>query len=215
MTIVKKPILQALQQLIGIAPSASPLVMDDANVSLTLPIVPEVARRSNASQNTGGLFQGVLENVHSGADDERSQIDPYLAGPDAFGAWPPLIPQGFDVWLLGICGEQTSGVAGLTGATCKINIPNSSLGWGRDDAGAPVVATPRYTVALFDSVTSIVGNNNPVMITEQGNPWVTLNMRLNRGHDIVFDSTSGAAAEYRMLVFLGLFPSGMGQDGLT
>jgi len=216
MTIVKNPLLGSLQTLIGISPAPVPLVLDESNISLVLPIVPDIARRSQQIGPLGGWFQGVLENVHSGADGEASNMDPYNPGASAVGAYPPVIPDGYDVWLMAVGGERSSGSGGLTGALMSMNPAPAAQGWGQDDQAAPVIATPRFYVARFDALseTVTVVANDP-MITEAGETFVHVGLRIPRGGFIGFHSESAAAAEFQAIFIMGLFPAGLGQDVLT
>jgi len=211
MSIIKNAILKPIQRLIGIAPASSPTVVDTGNVSLTMPILPDMARRSLASQPTGGWFQGVLENVHSAGDAEISSINPYEAAADAVAPYPIAIDDLlFDLWIVAVGGIRSSGSGGLTSGVVSITPSAHTQGWGRDDVGAPVVASPRMTIASFDAINS--DGALDFFITEQGLPFQPLNLRIPRNSLLTFHSTSAAAAEYQAWVLLGLFPAGLGQD---
>ena len=212
MTIIKNAVLLPIQRLIGKASIPIPVVLDDASISLVLPIVPDIARRSLSSLPTGGWFQGILENVHSAADDEFSSIDPYAAGVDAVAPYPASISDDFDVWLAGVGGARSSGAGGLTGALLGINPVNHQQGWGRDDAGAPVTGSPMFRIAFFDGLeTAAVSSQDPFK-TPQGEVWVPVGLRIARGATLTFQSTSAAAAEFQAIFLIGLFPAGLGQD---
>jgi len=189
--------------------------LDDGNVS-QVTIVDGSTRRQSSEGAACGWYQGVLENVHSGADDEISFIDPYLAAADAVAPYPIAVPEDFDLWCLGVGGIRSSGAGGLTGATMGFSVAAFSQAWGRDDAGAPVVASPRILFAEFDAISEITAAVTPSpMITEKGDIWVPVNMRVPRGSLFTFHSTSAAAAEFQAIFMLGLFPTGLGQDVVT
>jgi len=211
MSVIKNPILLPLQSIIGITPTPKPVVVDDENVSLVLPI-GDIIRRARANGPTGGWFEGVLENVHSGADDESSSIDPYNAGADAVPPYPRTVDPAFDIWLLGVSGQEQAAGNGLTMAIMGVNPPNHSQGWGRDDAGDPVVASPTIRIARFDGLDTATGITGPPMITEQGLVYQPVNMRLPRGCTITFESTSAGISVFRAIFLMGLFPAGLGQD---
>lgn len=211
MSFVKNPILLPLQKLVGISPTPQPVVLDDTNISLTMPLVPDITRRSRASGPTGGWFEGVLENVHSAADDERSSITPYTAGVDAVAPYPTSVGDEFDLWLIGVAGQQSVQAPRLTIATLSMGIPTHAQGFGRDDAGAPLIVSPAIQVARFDSVVASSANND-AMVTEAGNTYIPLNLRIPRGSRLTFDSTASAAATFQILMIIGLFPAGLGQD---
>jgi len=215
MAIIKNAILSPLGRLIGIAPAPQTTVLDDDSVSLVLPIVPDIARRSLGGA-TGGWFQGLLENVHSGADDEVSQIDPYIPGASAVAPYPGNVNADFDVWLLGVNGRRSSGSGDLTGGVVSLNPGAHLQGWGEDDVGDPVVSAPSMRLAFFDGVeTQAAGIGSPPLKNPQGLLHINLNLRIPRGGTLSFHSTSAAAAEFQMFFILGLFPAALGQDVVT
>jgi len=212
MAIIKNAILLPIQRLIGIAPASQETVLDTSSVSLTMPILPDMARRSLSSQPTGGLFFGVLENVHSGADDEISTVDPYNPGPDVIAPYPSLVELSFDVWVLGVGGERISGAGALSIGLASIVSAVHTLGFGRDDSQAPVTRIPNLTIARFDSIDGVFGSAIEPFLTEAGDTMVQTRIRLPRGARLRFHSTSAGAATFSMWFLVGLFPAGMGQD---
>jgi len=216
MSLVKNPIISMLQSLIGVSPNPGPVVLDDDSISMVLPVVPEVARRSMAGIETG-WFQGVLENVHSGADSETSNIDPYNPGAAAVAPYPTTIPDEFDLWLLGVSGRRSSGAGDLTGAVFTMNPGVTSQGWGIDDVGAPVVVAPAMRIAFFDGLEETVTavGNSPFLLAATGQLYIPIGIRLPRGGLIAMATEAAAAAEFQGMFLLGLFPAGLGQDVAT
>jgi len=214
---IKNPILKALQGLIGIAPVPGPVVLDDDSISLTLPVVPHIARRSLAGIELG-WFVGLMENVHSGADSEASSIDPYEPGALlAVPPYPPSVPDDFDLWLLGISGTRSSGTGGLTGALFTLNPNDTSQGWGIDDAGVALLGTPSIRLGLFDSISELVQafTTDPMINSLTLQTFYKLGIRVPRGAILSFETEAAAAAEFQGQFLLGLFPAGLGQDVAT
>jgi len=214
--IVKNPIIKSLQTLIGLSPGPpEPLVIDIGNASLTAPIFPDITRRSEAGIEAG-WFIGILENEHSGADAELSFLNPYLPGASAVAPYPPAVPDGFDVWCLGISGIRSAATGDLTGAIMDMNPGPNSQGWGQNDLGAAVVDSTSIRLAFFDGLetTTDVITNDP-MITPGGLLFVPTRMRVPRGGTLGFNSRSAAAATFQAIFLLGLFPAGLGQDVVT
>lgn len=212
MAVVKNPIISTLGNMIGLSPTPSPLILDETNLSLVLPVVPDVARRSGAGIEAG-WFVGLLENVHSAADSESSFIDPYNPGANSIAPYPEIVPIGYDVWLIGVSGTRSAGSGGLTGAIFVLNPGDTSQGWGQDDAGAAVVGTPSIRLALFDSISELVqAVATDPMITEQGATYVPIGIRIPRNSLLGFETEAAAAAEFQGQFLLGLFPAGLGQD---
>ena len=216
MTIIKNAIVAPIQKIVGSQQTPSPTILDDDNISLTLPISPNIIRRSLSSQPTGGWFQGVLENVHSAADDEASEIFPYNAGDDAVAPYPTSISADFDLWLLSVFGFRSSGAGGLNRGVATMNPPSHAQGWGRDDAGASLVTTVRHPVAAFDGIVAETAATLAYMQTElQGLILQPVGLRLPRGCTLGFNSSAAAAAEFQMVFTMGLFPAALGQDVAT
>lgn len=196
---------------------AGQATVDLQNISGVISLVPDLGRRAAVIGSQSGCFQGILENVHSGADGERSEIDPYNAGADAVAPYPTNISAEYDLWLLGVNLIQTVGAGTLlTEAMILINPATFSQGFGRDDAGAPVVAARAIVVARFTSVVNAVTDLGAEHgITAEGLCYQTVNMRIPRGATISHSSESSAAAEFQAVLTMGLFPAGLGQDCVT
>jgi len=214
MTVVKNPILALLQNMIGITPAPLPLVLDDSNISLVLPIIPEITRRGQTIGNLTGWFQGILENVHSGADNEISTIDPYSAGADAVEPFPVEIQPGFDLWVLGAQLSVSSGTPALVGAIFSLNLEGRQQGFGRDDVGAPVVGNVPLTLAAWDGTftAAAYADGDPCTLTGSDEVFKYLALRIPRGANLRLHTTSGAAGEFQLSLLMGLFPAGLGQD---
>jgi len=218
--LITNAILSPIRTLIGIGQgNVTPTVLDDDSVSLTLPVVPEIARRG-LSAGSGGIFQGILENVHSAADDEHSEITPYAAGVDAIFHFPPVVPADFDLWLLRANVVRVTGAGTLPGATLKLRAPlanTPTLGFGRDDAGDPVTNNSQYMLAFWDTLfTGAAGIAATGFNSVSGEVDMKINLRLPRGCLLSFDTTSAtASATFRLIMYLGLFPAGLGQDVVT
>jgi len=213
MSVVKNPILTTLQKLIGISPIPGPTVLDDDSISLVLPVLPEVARRSLSGIETG-WFSGVMENVHSGADSEASNIDPYAVGALAIAPYPSVIGDEFDLWLIGVCGRRSSGAGGLSGAVFSMNPPATTQGWGVDDTGAALVTSPTVTVGFFDGVEEVVQafTSDPMINSLTLQTFIPVGLRVPRGALLGFETEAAAAAEFQGQFVMGLFPAGLGQD---
>jgi len=219
MALIKNALLLPIQHLVGQTPTPTPAVVDDDSVSLTLPIVPNIARRSLASQPTGGWFQGILENNHVSDDAIISTVNVYNVGDDAVAPYPATVPNEFDVWWIGCSAVHASGSGGLAEALIGLNPANFSQGWGRDQAGVLVTASPRMHIGRWDSIDTGGGTGvrDAPLLTEAGETWIPVGMRLPRGTNLSFEtlSTGAAAVEFRALFIMGLFPSAMGQDIVT
>jgi len=217
MALIKSGMLKRIQGLIGTPGSSlGPVNLEDESVTQVLPVIPEIARRGLAPGTIGGWGTGLMENVHSGADFESSSIDPYLAGVAAVGAYPAEVPLEFDVWLLGVSAQQTSGTPGLDGAFLLLNPVASQQMWGVDDGGLQVVGDPPLMLARWDAIDSTVTTTGDILIAESGEVYLPINIRIPRsGCLIAFHTESAGAAEYQATLLMGLFPAALGQDVVT
>jgi len=205
--------LRLVQRLFGLAPASvvGATDLDTQNVSQVLPLGPEILRRSDniLGLQSGGWFEGVCENVHSGADNEVCSLTPYTPGAAAGPGFPDPVPPGWDIWLLGASVIRFSGAGG---ASAALVLNGNPRGLGIDDSGAAVAATPVPILAVWDSIIDAPSTLGGFMVTEAGDPWVKMNLRLPRGIIIEFHSTSDAAVSLRTAMIMGIFPEGMGQD---
>jgi len=215
--IIDSQALGVLNRALGVTGSSATQTteLEDGKVFQTLDITG-VARRGRTQGNTGGLYRGLLRNIHTDAETLTSTIDPYNAGANATSPYPPAMPQSFDVWLLGACVTRLSGGGTFTGS---LKIEQVEQGWGVDDSAAAVVAEVDMVVAFWNAINA--GSATPFGVTQTREPWKRLGIRIPRrerlptaGIVLTFDSTSSLTATFDCSVMLGVFPAGFGQDGL-
>jgi len=212
---IKTALLGIVQQLIGGASSgfSAVTVLDDDSVTQVLPLVPEIARRSIAIGPIEGWFVGTLRNIHAAAGGETSSIQVTRPGADAVGAFPQVLPPGFDVWLLGVSGSRTAGTGTLDGSVAALNPPTASQGFGVDSAGNTVITTPTIIVASFTGLVTVVPDAGPFMVTDEGKTFVPVGIRMAPNVTLVHVSeVAGASANMELQFLCGVFPEGMGQD---
>jgi len=200
----------------GIDAATAITQIDLDNISQTLPIVPEILRRSAPLAGIDGWFTGVLENVHSGADEEDSTVFPYeVTRANVLGNFPTPIPEGWDIHLVSCGGVRTSGAGGITGSTL-LDTPASVQGFALDDAGNPIGLSPRAMIlgmiTGFDATAGALTNDPIVWAGVPGLTQLRVGLRIPRGAALHFFSTSDAAVTAQMTFLMGLFPLAMGQD---
>ena len=211
---MSKPIdsdaLDELYRTLGLAGgSERGTLLDDGNVSMVLAL-DRIVRRSRTPGVTDGSHYGVLQNVHGAAGQVATTIDPYAAGDDAIAPWDPVIPAGFDVWIMGAAVRRVAAAGGLDGGVLSINPLANQQGFGRDSAGAPVADISGYPIAFWDTLNT--DTTFALGLAGDGSAWARLGIRLTRGAAIAFTSDAAAAATFNCTVLLGLFPAGLGQD---
>ena len=172
------------------------------------------ARRGGTLAGTQGIFRCVMRNIHAAAGDVFSSWQPYAAAdPGIIAPFPSPLPDTFDFWLLGASIERISGSGVLNGAVLRLT--NVQQGFGIDSAAAAVVSTAVFHIAFWDSLVGTI--DPPFGLTEGGQPYVNINMRIPRKGAIAspflsWGTDSDNTATYDLLLLCGVFPVGLGQD---
>jgi len=198
----------------GAAPGAG-TELDDQNLSMVLNIT-DALRRGRAGGVDDGYFFGLFLTVHTGAGVETATIDPYAPAAlvPTVSPYPAEVPAGLDLWVIGATGGRTAGAGDLVGGFLGVDTIARHLGWGVDEGGAAVSQLPLFPIARFASLdTAITGF--ATFLDGQGNFWHPIMMRIPRGQSLSFKSQADAAATFRCIITLGLFPEGLGQDLAT
>lgn len=197
---------------VGVDPSPGVANIDLKNVSQVLNVVPEIRRRSAPLAGIDGIFTGILRNVHSIADDEISSILPYSLGADRLGSYPAVVPEEWDIWLIGASGRRVSGTGSIVG-TIVLEPPDAVQGFARDDSGTALgVLTSRIILGTITGITELGVDDPTIWLNEPGGSFLRLGIRVPRGSLLLFRSTSSAIATIDMVFVMGLFPMSMGHD---
>lgn len=189
----------------------------DTEVVQTLPVVPEILRRSLTPVESGGWFFGCFQNVHAAANDQQTIFDPYAAGADRFGAYPAQVDGNqLDFWILTATLVRSAGAGDLTGAQLRLGTlgTNFAQGFGRDDSGAPFSSAGAPAICQWAGGINSDVNSGLETAVElgTGKAVINLGLRIRQGLSLVFDTTSAAAVTFDLRLVVGLFAAGMGQD---
>ncbi len=201
--------LGQVNQSLGITgPGADPTELHDGEVFQILDVSAS-ARRGRTMQGTGGIFTGMLRNVHTDAESLSTTIDPYAVGGVAgIAPFPEAVNATFDLWLLSAILRRNSGAGTLT-AVLGLNYPFQ--GFGIDDSGVAVGGALLYPLCRWDTLIAedalAIG-----LLTGSGVPEAKFGIRLPRGVDISFFSTSSLTVTFTCQMVMGMFPVTLGQD---
>jgi len=209
--------LDIIRKLFGTVRGPGSTIIEDDQVIQTLPVVPEIVRRGNTPTGSAGLFMGVMHNVHSGADDERSTLNPYEPGAFAANQFPAAISDAFDIWVLDAVLTRASGAGNADGAQLRLGAQGSEfLGFAVTDSALFIDSGLTTILAAFGGTTNADAAAGFELTPEVGTGKLiaTVNRRIRRGMTMILDTTSSAAATFDLAMTLGLFPAGMGQDVL-
>lgn len=207
--------LSLVNRVLGIAGTLpGTTLLDDSNVSQILSL-NDIIRRGRTIGVTQGWYYGVLETLHSGAGQEAASIDPYAPGAAAVDPYPAIVPTGNDVWLIGATVKRSAGSGDLTGGLLILNPPAVQAGWGIDESDNPISPSAQIALARFTGIDESLSSGSTAGISGDGSSYVRLNLRLARPSTLTWSSEAAAAATFRCIVILGLFPAGLGQDVAT
>ena len=187
-----------------------PTMLDDATLSMVLPVADSV-RRARSTGVTSGWFIGVIDNIHPAAGPISANVDPYAAG-DARpagnrSAYPSPLLQGTDLWLLGASLTVAVGTPALNSGSLSLDPLPIHQAWGIDNLGAAVVNSGAFAVLRWSALDSANFG-----ITGDGSSFGSVRIRLPRGVTLTVSTDATAAGTFRTVVVLGVFPEGLGQD---
>ena len=208
--------LHILNRTLGMTGAGSPVTeLADGVVDQMLEI-GQIARRGRALGLGGGLFYPTIRNEHTDAESIRTNVDPYNVGTTiAVAPYPPIVPQQFDIYLIGASIRSAAGTAsGMSQSTLSIEVPTPAEGWGTTDAGVAVLVAEPIRVAQWTAMTTD-GTSFGIRGVNRG-PHQRIGYRLPRvpGMFISFASVSTITVSVDCQMILGLFPVALGQDGL-
>jgi len=207
--------LQTVQRALGVPGRGAQITQfADGQLDQVLNVAPMI-RRGRTFAGNQGIYTALLENNHAGADSQVSTAEPYNMPVGTVGSYPSPVPPEFDLWIIAATVRRTSG-SGTLSAGLYMDLAANTFGWGVDEAAAAVAAqSVRMIFALWDATTAqgtqVVGTRNGEL------PWVSIGFRFPRhvGADLMFRTTSSAAAVFNCQLLLGLFPVALGQDALV
>jgi len=206
-------LLNKILRIAGTGFGASQTELDDGNLTQVLEVSP-VIRRSLTPANSSGIFYSIFANVHAGAGQLHTSVNPYTTPVGTLGAFVTPLRTDQEIWLISAAIARTAGAGTLDAALLELELPAISQAFGENNSGVAVASSKDYPLGRWDVIdtetTRLVG------LTESGEPLVKLNMRLARGSLIRFTSdVAGASATIQCTVLLGIFPIALGQDIVT
>ena len=186
--------------------------LDDGNLQLTFD-TNAIARRSRAPGSRGGIFYGILRNVHTDAETLQTTVNPFTVKTGAIAPYPSLADEDFDsslfdMWVLQAAVRQISGSGDMTAALFA-TYPSRTQGWGVDDSGVAVVNALQMGLAFWDN---IVTQSAVIGLQGAAFPLASPQFRLPAESTLAFSSTSTLTSSYDCQVLLGIFPIALGQD---
>jgi len=207
--------LTTLNRLLGIAGVGSAQTTLEDGVLQQVIDVSSVVRRSRTPGTSTGYFLCPMLNDHAGADDEESQINPYTPGVlvNPAGGYPPVVRDGFDVWIVGATASRSAGAGDLTGGVVEIEHQSTDIGWGVTDTGAILTSSTPTCFTAFAVLNTLAAGATP-FAAEIGTGLLHSRaaIRVRRGQVIHWQTTSGGAMEALLILDIGLFPASLGQD---
>jgi len=193
---------------------------EDGEVIQTLNVA-DLIRRGRTFAPSEGLFRCVLRTIHTGA--EEISVGMQIYDPSATvvstesAPYPSPVPAGFDAWILGASLSRSSGTGTCDGSLLLTNV---GLGWGISSANLAISPNLKIPLAYWDTL-----EGTTATVSEKYNgisgSWHPLGLRVPRfsvsGTKILvtFECDATAASNWDCQLLVGLFPAGLGQDGVT
>ena len=203
--------LTIMNRSLGLYGAGAPLTeLQDGVVDQVIDIT-NVARRSLTQQVRGGIYTATFRNVHTDAETISNTVQAYsVLGSLTRPPFPNPFIERFDQWLLQAAVRQVSG-GGTLLATLGVRYPGNQA-WGHTDAGGQVLVAQVHRLAHWNAIISDGTNFGILAGSEQ--PTANIGLRLARGTEITFISTSSITVSYDCQLTLGVFPAAFGQDVL-
>ncbi len=190
----------------------------DELVQQMLDVHPFV-RRALAPIGSQGIFTASILNTHVGDDTITTEVNPRSPGTLFVGnGYPDLVPPNLDVWILQAYGEAVTGTA-ANFATGILTLITEDIGMGwRNEASDSAL---RQLLMCWDKI--LQRGDIELLFDDQYNAFtaefygtIPLRLRHTANTRIRFTTVHGTGgATYKLLLTLGLFPAGMGQDVLS
>lgn len=170
-------------------------------------------RRALAPGIGGGIFTASMLNTHVGSDTIVTDVNPHTPGTTFVGdEYPDPVPDNLDVWLLAAHSINVTAPGDFGGGSLSLLTDALGMGW-RNEANAIAVNS------LVEIYTQELAVGNAVMLTGGGSDDFTqldIHRRITPNTLIRFETVKSGvgAGSYKCFLWLGLFPAGMGQDGV-
>ena len=221
--VVKGDALGVVNKSLGLAGTGAPITeFNDGQLDQVIDVAPLI-RRGRTIAGSTGIFRMVFENAHAGSGSLNSGWIPYETG--TVGAIPPFpsdIKRGDEVWLLWAGCRQTAG-SGAVAIEAAIFFGAVQQGFGIDDAGAAVVSVTAPIIARWNDVDAVSGQ---LLLRDATTGLFVqkLGIRVPPKGDIAvaggemtvtFDTTTDGVGTYELMLYVGVFPVGLGQDGVV
>jgi hypothetical protein len=204
------PALSGAREALGLDGAGSQVTEFPDGIAEQVVDMSRLIRRGVTYAGSEGLFSANMGNVHAGVGTINLDVDPYAPVGVTLGAgWPAVIPPGMDVWVLSAAMIMTAAVS-TTSGVLTINYPVTKLGFATLSS---VMGQQVYT--SIQAVSGEVTIGTQVSARDiQGAYCKFIGVRVPRGTTLRFSSVATGAVTHYMILHLGLFAAGLGQDGL-
>jgi len=212
--IIDSDALITLNLALGLTGEGAPFTaMSDGDLGLTFDTT-EIVRRGRTQAQSQGIYLIRLQNVHSAADDETTSSLPFAQTVGVQAPYPSPITARFDLWLLSATMRRVSGTGDAEGIL-DIGLPNSMLGYGQDDSGGAITGIMFYPVAYWSQIITAGGMSFGTLLNGDSMWKGAIRLPRNPATGLNFRSTSTALATYACMIMVGVFPTSLGQDGIS
>lgn len=168
------------------------------------------------------MFRGLLVNVHGGAGTLSATCRPYALAAGAIAPFPAPVPAGYDLWILGASAQVTAGAPTTTKGA--VSMFSTLQGFGVNDSGVAVVRDDILTILNWPqqavtagTLINLVDANGIAFQRPAGGAFRIPRQTAGAAGqvELYFTTTTDALATWELQLYLGMFPVGLGQDGIV
>lgn len=189
-------------------PGAEETLFIDERLEQVLDVGP-IIRRGLTLAGTEGLYTANIRNTHSGSQGNVvTVIDPWSLGGVARPPFPGSIPNNLDLWITGFMMEIVSGTNEFDSGFFDLFVPTTHQAFGTISTNI-VLGTWLGQITLAGVA---FGKAFPATAN-----FHKMGLRVPRNATFRFHTrnTGANSPVFQLDLMLGLFPSSMGQDGVS
>lgn len=178
----------------------APVDFDDGTLQQVLDVAPLIRRGRSVARSTG-VWTGIMRVAATAGATNSDDLNPYALGTQAKAAFPSPVPQGFDVWILDV---QAGGLQNVDWAVASILYPAAAQAFG---TAAPI----NHAVAVWTGAPLVTGL---IFLTPALRFAAPVRVPPGAQISVEMKATGGGSGVVDVTWIIGLFPAGLGQDGV-
>jgi len=207
--------LTGIRPALGIAgaDAAQQTFLDDGNVSQVLETNPVIRR--DIEIFPGNYFHGMFQNTHVVSGEQQSFIDPYVSV-NQHNNFPALVPDAFDIYLMGLTAMVTSGGANVEWVGFTMDVRQVNAAFSDLNTGGPAsIVNREFPLMVWVDIGEVIMTPGTAALMSDETPLAYRPMKIRwprGGAALTLRSQVTDAATIRAVAWFGGFPRALGQD---